>query len=56
MHILEEECREKTQYGVLNEISKYHSRLRSADGDRGAPIIAEEHHWGRGGMKQPHQV
>jgi len=49
--ILEEERREKRQYGVLNEISKRYSRLRSADGNWGAPIIVEEHHWGGGGYE-----
>jgi hypothetical protein len=31
--ILEEERREKRQYGALNKISKHYSRLRSADGN-----------------------
>jgi len=47
--ILEEERRDKTQCGALNEISKHQSSLRSADGDWGVPIIAEVHHWGEGG-------
>jgi len=48
--ILEEERREKRQYGALNEIWKRHSRLRSADWDWGPSIIAEEYHWGGGGV------
>jgi len=43
--ILEEECRQKRQYGALNETSKHQSRLRSAYYSGGAPF------WG--GMKQP---
>jgi len=38
------------QYGALNGLSKPQSRLWSANGDRGVPIIVEENHRG-GGMK-----
>jgi len=49
--IPEEVHQQRGQYGVLKETWKHQSRLRSADGDWLAPIIAEEHDWG--GMKQP---
>ena len=42
-------------WGVLNEISKRQSWLRSDDRDSGAPILAEEHHWG-GGYESAHHV
>jgi hypothetical protein len=34
----------------LNQISQRSSRLRSADKDRGASILVEEHHWRGGGV------
>jgi len=52
-HILEEERCEKRQYGALNDRSKRYSRLRSADWNWRAPIIAEEHHWGGGVWSSP---
>ena len=39
---------------ALNEIPKRQSRVKSADEDCGAPIIAEENHGGV--MKQPYNV
>jgi len=40
---------------MQNEIEGRKSRPRSADGDWGAPNIADEHHW-VGGMKPRHHV
>jgi len=49
--IHEEEHWQQTQNGALNEILQCQFIQRSADADRGAPIIAEQHHWGgRGGV------
>jgi len=44
--IIDEHCRQRRRHGALNAILKCQCRLRSADGDCGAPILVEEHHCG----------
>jgi len=51
--ILVEKSRQGRQYGALNHLSKRQCRLRSANRDWGAPLLAEKHHRGGGVWSSP---